>query len=1497
MLSFGILTAMLSLSGALRTSPPVVELFHPEASLAFVEPGGQLFPAHASAVRLQMVSVDTVEVRVFARSLGLALPGNDPLEEFIDERRDTVPSRPLWSRRHVRPRDSLAHWSVTLDLAAISRAGNGQFLDVRAFAAPKAIRPAANQFECDTLRTRKGFLVSRMGLFATRVGAGPARVTALNLATGKAWPGAKVVIHDANGAILRTGTTDFKGEVRLVLSDGAVAVGKAGTEQGRMRLDGEEARESQELGETWGDGASQEDSKGRSRLFAYLMQGTWQPGDSMVVGAVVWPDPGTPREPLRVRVVDAGRVVLDSQRLEIPSDGHVQARMHLSTSAYTGPAQIELEHGAVHRTMNVKIEVARAHRLQSQLETRLDTSGTDPKVIVRLTGAWLSGKAGSGLQARIGGRWLPELSQEQCGSRMDVRRDPGLAGVKFPEREIVLDEAGAWEDTLVIPQAMALHAQGGLSLDALVFEGGGVGVKATAVARWNWGAVPDLRLRLERHRVTVKAGLQSSRCQRISGKPLRLVIDAPWLFPHVLDTTVTSGDSLVWSLARLPRNVSDGRPEQPVLEFRLCQDSLRCVTTRAKLRWPEPDRNEPVEFVGDEAKAGPQDERKDADLDTLRPGDPVKLAWLSKQSGLALIQVIQGSRELHREWMPVHRGWMKWRRQVEPLWDPGVTVFVSEIRARGKGDTAELLRQSNATFTVRRPDRILELAVEPVDSLRPLQTNRIRIVNRSKAPGSVVLSVIDQGILDIDRFQTADPAGFLDEVEDLEATWWKGLGRFAWNWWCQESRLECQERSGYGMVGEAGLGSVGRMGLGAGGAGRSILSRSRSPQQDTLRMRKQGMPVSWISSVMALPAQGLWVEVPLPAYTGQVRLTAMGVSGHRLGMAQRQATVQSPLEMKATLPRQMQPGDTARVEIRLLGAKPAARLQLKTAGQLTLLSSPDCPLASVLGNGICQAVVVAGEQVGTGFLEAIATDGNDRMTLPLMVDVQAQRLFGKERQRKSSASGEFTFELDRRFQDSGTTVNLELSTRGMLGTAPRMQELLQYPHGCLEQTVSKAYPQLFLEELTPGMNAVDRAKARSHVQAAIAKLGSFKTSDGLLSLWPGGKSSYPTGSLHAAHFLLDASLRGHEVPRDLKDGLFGSIRTSREFRSVAEKLEQQSFLARRGQVDLDALRKLEESMSGSVQRWIFAQSWKVGTQNFNGRNPQMEKADTIAKIHAKLAGNAMTTTRELDGGLRSPTGDRARTLEAMLDLDWKPGRDSIVTSLVDVLSSSSYLSTYETALSLRALSRWNRQNRSRDTGVSMRVDSWPWQPLTMVGGQASVELPGSSHRVQVRGPSVAGQKLEGLLTRSGILRTDEPIRDSGLALEIRWLQKGREDSSLPFVPLRGDFVARVSVRNLQPHAIPNAAFTLWLPGGWEARNPRLDSTLAKTSPLLAVDIRTDRVVQHFDLKPGETRMLEIPLRATIAGDWQGPEAWVEALYDGALQVRRTYGRVKVGVDP
>ena len=78
-----------------------------------------------------------------------------------------------------------------------------------------------------------------------------------------------------------------------------------------------------------------------------------------------------------------------------------------------------------------------------------------------------------------------------------------------------------------------------------------------------------------------------------------------------------------------------------------------------------------------------------------------------------------------------------------------------------------------------------------------------------------------------------------------------------------------------------------------------------------------------------------------------------------------------------------------------------------------------------------------------------------------------------------------------------------------------------------------------------------------------------------------------------------------------------------------------------------------------------------------------------------------------------------------------------------------------------------------------------------------------------------------------------------------------------------------------------------MPSGWQLTSSRLDGSAENSERVTWQDLRDDRVMHYFDLKPGSKHSLtlQVELNASFAGRYYLPAWTVEAMYDGRYQAR------------
>jgi alpha-2-macroglobulin len=103
----------------------------------------------------------------------------------------------------------------------------------------------------------------------------------------------------------------------------------------------------------------------------------------------------------------------------------------------------------------------------------------------------------------------------------------------------------------------------------------------------------------------------------------------------------------------------------------------------------------------------------------------------------------------------------------------------------------------------------------------------------------------------------------------------------------------------------------------------------------------------------------------------------------------------------------------------------------------------------------------------------------------------------------------------------------------------RLEYLLQYPHGCVEQTTSSTLPLLAARTILPriGFRGLSEAELDKRIRVGMARYESMKTSSGGLAYWPGGAEPNVFGTAYAIRAVILARAAGIETPTGLLEGM------------------------------------------------------------------------------------------------------------------------------------------------------------------------------------------------------------------------------------------------------------------------------------------------------------------------------------------------------------------------
>ena len=285
------------------------------------------------------------------------------------------------------------------------------------------------------------------------------------------------------------------------------------------------------------------------------------------------------------------------------------------------------------------------------------------------------------------------------------------------------------------------------------------------------------------------------------------------------------------------------------------------------------------------------------------------------------------------------------------------------------------------------------------------------------------------------------------------------------------------------------------------------------------------------SVVLLLPVQNIngsgSVTFTVPDYLGSLRLMAVASSSSAVGSNARNVVVRTRADLEIAGPRVCAPSDSVELTFTLLnsdipGGTGVFRVKLPSGKFYTE------PVKVLPGKSRVLRLTVQMPSVpGICTIPCELTLGNRtrkkvfrcgvRLPSPLVRQTALRMLKGGERFPigKVVQSGDFA---------SVKSCTVTLSPSPATALQDGISFLNDYPYGCLEQTVAKAFPFLALKDLTAmGIMTPEMAKgAELKLLRTAGKIHSMMLYSGAFPMWQGMEEPWISGSIFAAHFLCES---------------------------------------------------------------------------------------------------------------------------------------------------------------------------------------------------------------------------------------------------------------------------------------------------------------------------------------------------------------------------------------
>lgn len=1388
----------------------------------------------------------------------------------------------------------------TLDDSAFDRAGYYYYYDESWYPDDYDHRerdnPCSSSYYGSRRKTSRNVLSSDLGLLAKRDANGALRVAVSDLRSGAAIPGAEVDVLDLQLRTLGHLTTDGQGFAALPAPAHTpfLVVARSKEQRGYLRVDDGSALDLSAF--DVGGEALPQGLKG----FLYGERGVWRPGDSLHLAFILHDrDKALPKDhPVVFELMDPnGRLVHRAVRRQAVGD---QYGFPCATSpdAPTGLwlGRVTVGDATFHRSL--RIETVKPNRMRIALDL-----GSGPLLADQLPRA-----------TRLEAVWLHGAPAVQAPVVISV----GLARAEFKPKghdDLVFDDVGhqlSEGETVVFEGRTDAQGRALFPFDLKPSAGAPSALRLTVVSRVSdpGGDASTDQQEVVLHPYRTYVGLRAPSPDGawdtyLAGRPHRFELvsldGAGKPVPgHPLKVQVMKVDEERWWHGAMdgPTSGRTGEGLRVVSAHDVVTDARgrgsldvrveAAATGRYLVRAEDPSSGHVAvvtlhfgaDGAADAAGRGKDPAATRLAIGTAReryaPGDEVELTIPSAHKGTAIVSLENGHRVLEITRIALNEGGTTHRFKATAAMMPNIHAHVTLLQPHGEvANDLPIRLYGVVPILVEDPTTRLEPVIQAPAEIKPGREFTLTVAEKSGRAMHYMLYAVDEGLLDLTRYRTPDPWAQLYARE--------ALGVHSFDLYDQ-------------VIGAFGV-EAGRV-LAVGG------SDGGGPV-DPSRIGRFKPVVLHAGPLSLAPGQRGTHRFTIDNYVGRVRV--MVVASHpdgAYGHAEKAVPVRQPLMVLATLPRVLGPDETVELPVTVFAMD-------KAPGEVTVkvdLSGAvigEGPLEHVVrfdrtGEHVIRFQLRARDRTGAAQVNVTAQAGTERATTRIDIGVRSPMLPITRSEDGVVRGGE---QVDLPVAPIGVggtnSAVIEVTSLPPLGLERRLQELLGYPHGCLEQTVSKAFPQLYLDglvDLSPSL----KDQVNADVGAAIRKLASFQRGDGRFSYWPGGTHTDDWSSIYAGHFLLEAARLGHAVPGSMRTGWIASQRNAArawspatEGRSAFVQAYRLFALALAGAAEPAAMNRLRSLPAlEPMARWTLAAAYA-----------ELGRTDAANALTTGISAG-ITDYAELSGTYGSAVRDEALIALTLLRSGRLSEAGPVVLRIAERLGSDQWLSTQSTAFALMAVSRHTAANgQGQGLDLTVAIDG---KPTTVRSARSawrmSMEAPDRPHTVQVvnKGTGMVFTRI----TRHGTpAQGVENASSNGLA--IRTSFTGTNGSTLdPALLTQGtDVLMKVEVTHMGTEPLySNLALTQVLPSGWEVRNARMEGLehIHTDSPYTYQDVRDDRVMTYFDLARGQVAVFHLRVTAAYTGRYHFPGAHVEAMYDARIHARTKGGPVQViapGAEP
>ncbi|MBC7383385.1 MAG: hypothetical protein H7296_10405, partial [Bacteroidia bacterium] len=1140
--------------------------------------------------------------------------------------------------------------------------------------------PCHNSYFTSARWVTRNVMASDLGIIAKK-GSGKEYLFAVtNLVTTQTVSGVSIELLDYQQQVITTATTDNEGLVKILTERKPfLAIAKLKDQRAYLKLD-----EGSSLPISQFDVSGDVVQKGL-KGFIYGERGVWRPDDSLYLTFILEDRNKTlpAMHPVSFELFDPNSSLYKRHIQSASLNGFYSFRTCTDVDAPTGIWQAKIKVGGITFQKNIRIETVMPNRLKIELNFDKPYLTKNDKITTTLKSRWLHGAIADGLNAKVEATLTPATTIFKRYPEYDF--DDPTKKFESDVRTVFegrLDENG--EANLNMDLAFKNSPAGKLNANFItkVFEPGGsfsidrfsipynpytayVGIKIPTGDNARGMLLTDTMQSVQIVCVNPEGALiQGSRSVTAQ---LYKVNWRWWWDRSTEDLSSYSQNEEYKSLQQQEINLVNGTgrfnfkvnyPEWGRYLLKVTDEDGHSTAKVFYMDWPgwagRANRDNPIEAAMLTFSMNKT---------VYRVGETASLNMPTPKAGRALLSIESGSEVLETHWIEAREGQTSYSFKITKSMLPNVYAHITLVQPHAQTINDLPIRMYGMMpVKVEDPTTKLVPVLTMANQIRPDQLNTLTVSEGSGKAMTYTLAIVDEGLLDLTRFKTPDPHTSFYAREALGVKTWDMFDFVMGAFGTQFNRI-------LSIGGDEGI-------------------NRKSGANKAKRFKPV---VKFIGPLNLEAGKSTQHTINIENYVGSVRVMLVAGYEGAYGFAEKAVPVKKPLMVLATLPRVLRSGEIVKLPVNVFAMEDKIK-QVKvevTGNNLVQVLGGSTKTISFTkpGDEVIDFDLKVRSILGIAKVKVMVSAGAEKAFYEVELDVRNPNPY-------ASNYYEGTVEANKTWETKYTppgmagtnTAVLEVSGIPPINLENRLRYLIQYPHGCVEQTTSAVFPQLSLNKLLD-LNEGWKQEIELNVKAGIQKLRLFQTSEGGMGYWPGEQNADEWATSYAGHFMIEAQNEGYALPvnflanwKKYQRNKASSWTQSSQWNNDQVQAYRLYTLALAKAPELGAMNRLKESHTlSSAARWRLAATYVIcGNKDI---------AHALINAEKMIATNQYTTNTYYMYTYGSAERDEAMMLETLILLDEKTKALGLLKTISKQLASDMWMSTQTTAYSLMAIAK------------------------------------------------------------------------------------------------------------------------------------------------------------------------------------------------------------------